>query len=398
MPGIFGKGVIAGMKSKSVAKGIRASLVVTTIFEPAVLEQYYANFKRYGHLEQVEVILIPDRKTPASARQLCEKLSNRGLRCVCPSLEEQEKFLLRVGLDPAIVPYDSDNRRNVGYLMTLESGSDFLLSIDDDNYCIDSHDFFKEHAIVTAKPAQYEIANSATGFLNICEMLDWATVAKPYPRGFPYYARHKSEDWQIRKGTAEVHVNAGLWLVDPDVDAITWLVSAPKVKKFGGSSLVLGKNSWAPVNTQNTSLRRDVIPSYYFIRMGYPISGTTIDRYGDIFSGYFAQACVKHLGGAVRFGTPLVDHKRNSHNYIKDAGREWACIVLLEDVLPWLRGVKLEGKTHLDTYQSLSHLLEDAVEQFQGSLWTDPARGYFHQVAFHMRSWLSACRTILGTR
>lgn len=386
------------MKSKSVAKGIRASLVVTTIFEPAVLEQYYANFKRYGHLEQVEVILIPDRKTPASARQLCEKLSNRGLRCVCPSLEEQEKFLLRVGLDPAIVPYDSDNRRNVGYLMTLESGSDFLLSIDDDNYCIDSHDFFKEHAIVTAKPAQYEIANSATGFLNICEMLDWATVAKPYPRGFPYYARHKSEDWQIRKGTAEVHVNAGLWLVDPDVDAITWLVSAPKVKKFGGCSLVLGKNSWAPVNTQNTSLRRDVIPSYYFIRMGYPISGTTIDRYGDIFSGYFAQACVKHLGGAVRFGTPLVDHKRNSHNYIKDAGREWACIVLLEDILPWLRGVKLEGKTHLDAYQSLSHLLEDAVEQFQGSLWTDPARGYFHQVAFHMRSWLSACRTILGTR
>ena len=386
------------MKKSPSVNSPRASLVVTTIFEPTVLGQYYANFKKYGHLEQVEVILIPDRKTPASAAQLCEKLSKCGLSCICPSLEEQEKFLRRVGLDPAIVPYDSDNRRNVGYLMALESATDFLLSIDDDNYCIDSHDFFQEHAIVTAKASQFEIAISATNFLNICEMLDWASASRPYPRGFPYYARHKSEAWQIKKDTAEVHVNAGLWLIDPDVDAITWLVSAPKVKKFGGRSLVLGKSSWAPVNTQNTAVRRDVIPSYYFIRMGYPISGTTIDRYGDIFSGYFAQACVKHLGGAVRFGTPLVDHKRNSHNYIKDAGREWACIVLLEDILPWLCGVKLEGKTYLDAYGSLSHLLEDAVERFQGSLWSDPARGYFHQVAFHMRSWLKGCRTILGAR
>ncbi len=192
------------------------------------------------------------------------------------------------------------------------------------------------------------------GFANICAMLDWSTPATPYPRGFPYYARHKSENWEIKKAAADVHVNAGLWLTDPDCDAITWLVSSPKVKKFGGRSLVLGEKSWAPVNTQNTGLRRDMTPLHYFIRMGYPISGTTIDRYGDIFSRYFAQACVKQLGGVVRFSTPLVDRKRNSHNYIKDAGREWACIVLLEDILPWLCSVKLEGKNYIDAYLSLS--------------------------------------------
>ena len=68
------------MKKTPPARQKRASLVVTTIFEPTVLEQYYANFKKYGHLEQVEVILIADRKTPASAKQLCEKLSKCGLR------------------------------------------------------------------------------------------------------------------------------------------------------------------------------------------------------------------------------------------------------------------------------------------------------------------------------
>ena len=384
------------MTSPSPLPAGRASLVVTTIFEPTVLRQYHANFQRHGHLEQVEIILIPDRKTPPSAWRICEELTAKGLRCLCPTLEEQEKYLKRFGLDPAMILYDSDNRRNVGYLMALESGSDFLISIDDDNYCLDSNDYFAEHAIVTAKPDDHKVADSATGFLNICAMLDWTAPVKPYPRGFPYSARHKEEAWQIKNGKADVHINAGLWLIDPDVDAITWLVASPQVKAFSGDSLVLGRKSWSPVNTQNTALRRDVIPSYYFIRMGYPISGATIDRYGDIFSGYFAQACAKHLGGAVRFGTPIVDHKRNSHSYMKDAGREWACIVLLEDILPWLHDVKLEGNSYPDSYRSLSYLLEDAVENFQGTIWTDSARGYFHQVAFHMRAWLSGCRTILG--
>lgn len=386
------------MNSLAPLSSVRASLVVTTIFEPLVLKQYYENFKRYGRLEQVQVILIPDRKTPASAWQICKELSVNGLRCQCPTLEEQQRYLRRIGLEPEMIPYDSDNRRNVGYLMALESGSDFLISIDDDNYCLESGDYLAEHAIVTALPADQQVADSATGFLNICAMLDWNTPIKPYPRGFPYAARHKDEAWQIKNEPANVHINAGLWLLDPDVDAITWLVSLPQVKSFRGDSLVLGKDSWAPVNTQNTALRREVIPSYYFIRMGYPISGTTIDRYGDIFSGYFAQACAKHLGGAVRFGTPIVEHRRNSHNYMKDAGREWACILLLEDLLPWLHDVRLEGKSYLDSYLSLSYLLEAAVEHFQGAIWSDSARGYFHQVAYHMRAWLKGCRTVLGCR
>jgi hypothetical protein len=384
------------MNSFSPPTSVRASLVVTTIFDPTVLKDYCANFKRYGHLEQVQIILIPDRKTPASAGRMCEELSSAGLPCVCPAIEEQEKYLRRIGIDPAVVPYDSDNRRNVGYLMALESGTDFLMSIDDDNYCQESGDYFADHAIVTAKAGDHRVADSATGYLNICDLLTWTTPVKPYPRGFPYAVRHKNENWQIKNQQADVPINAGLWQLDPDVDAITWLVSSPKVKGFSGDSLVLGRNSWSPVNTQNTALRREVIPSYYFIRMGYPISGTTIDRYGDIFSGYFSQACVKHMGGAVRFGTPIVDHRRNSHSYMKDAGREWACIVLLEDVLPWLHDVKLEGKTYLDTYLSLSYLLEDAVEHFQSAIWSDPARAYFHQVAYHMRTWLKGCRTILG--
>jgi hypothetical protein len=119
-----------------------------------------------------------------------------------------------------------------------------------------------------------------------------------------------------------------------------------------------------------------------------------IDRYGDIFSGYFALACAKRLGGTVRFGTPIADHRRNKHDYLRDASLEWQAIVLLEDVLQWLIDARLDGPNCENAYLSLSYGLEDAVETFKGSPWTDAARGFFHQMAYCMRSWQSACGAI----
>jgi hypothetical protein len=186
-------------------------------------------------------------------------------------------------------------------------------------------------------------------------------------------------------------------VLDPDVDALTWLVTDPHGHAFRGASEILGRDTWSPVNTQNTALRREAMAAYYFIRMGYPVAGLAIDRYGDIFSGYFVQACAKHLGGLVRFGTPVAEHRRNTHNYLRDATMEWGAILVLEDLLPWLREVKLSGSTWLETYQSLS----DELESFAGRLTltcaaslSDGARGFLRQTAGDMRTWIAACGRI----
>src|SRR3712207_9514532 len=81
--------------------------------------------------------------------------------------------------------------------------------------------------------------------------------------------------------------------------AITWLgapVRSRSFKPHNGGSIFLGDDTWSPINTQNTGLHRDLTVTYYFVRMGYPLAGLPIDRYGDIFSGYLSQACVKHMG------------------------------------------------------------------------------------------------------
>ena len=134
-------------------------------------------------------------------------------------------------------------------------------------------------------------------------------------------------------------VAGALWLQDPDMDALSWLSGPVHATSFRGESVVLSPPTWSPVNSQNTALHRDVIPSYYFLRMGAPLSGMRIDSYGDIFSGYFSQACARKLGDSVRVGTPNATHARDSRNYSRDATQELACICVLEDLLRSLQGV-----------------------------------------------------------
>jgi len=373
---------------------LRAAMVLTTIADPVVLDGYCANFEAHGHLDQVQVIVIPDKKTPPEVFLRCAALRKKGLEVLCPMIEEQERVLSRLGFPPDLVPYNSDNRRNVGYLMAAESGADFLISIDDDNYCPAAEDFFEEHSVVCSSPGLHNAAESSSGWFNLCDLLHFDQAYRVYARGFPYFARHRESDFSVRPRKATVRINAGMWLQDPDLDGITWLAAPARARSFKGKSIILGEHTWSPVNTQNTALHRDVIPGYYFLPMGYSLSGLQIDRYGDIFSGYFSQACARHMGHSVRAGSPVADHRRNAHRYLRDATQELACIWLLEDLLPWLTELSLEGATYSDAYLSLSHLLEDGVSHFSGFIWTDAARDYFHVMAASMRVWTAACRQL----
>jgi hypothetical protein len=375
----------------------KAALVLTTINDPLLLEDYYANFETHGHLDQIKVIVIPDKKTPTAAYERCASLRRRGMEIICPTIEEQETYLRRIGLPDGLIPYNSDNRRNIGYLMAMEAGVDFLISIDDDNYCPAEEDFFQAHSLVCGGPADAEAVESSSGWFNLCDLMRIEPPSPIYPRGFPYFARHKNPELKDRKVQTTIRMNAGLWLQEPDLDGMTWLVAPVRAKQFSGRSRVLGDQTWSPINTQNTALHRDVIPSYYFIRMGYPLAGLPIDRYGDIFSGYFSQACVRHLGHAIRVGTPVAEHRRNSHNYLKDALNELACVVVLEDLLPWLHELKLEGSTYCQAYETLSHLVEEVVSTFTGQTWTDATRGYFHSMGYCMREWIKVCRRLGAT-
>jgi hypothetical protein len=368
----------------------RADIVVTTIFEPRFLDDYVENLERHGH-DDVGVIIIPDRKTPRSVYEAAAKHPGRVL---CPDIDEQERFLAKFPSMAGRIPYDSDNRRNIGYLMALDRGAEVLISIDDDNFVLADSDFAGEHKIV-GESLDLEELESNDRWMNLCALLESNSATEVFARGFPYYARRAARQTTMKAARAErVVMNVGLWLSDPDVDAITRLGIGPKMERFRGTSLLLGRDTWTPINTQNTAVARDAVAAYYYVRMGFALSGMKIDRYGDIFSGYFLQKCVKHRGEAIRIGTPIADHRRTPHNLFKDLYHELAGMVILDDLLPWLQELQLTGSSYRELYASLADALEEKGANTRGFVWDEGGGAFLRDTAAHMRGWLAAIEQI----
>jgi hypothetical protein len=370
-------------------KNERISIVLTTINAGGILDGYCRQAEKEHVREQFRIIVIPDRKTPAELYRKCAEVRAAGFDIQCPTIEEQDNYLKKFGAFASLVPYNSDNRRNIGYLMALESGDGIILSIDDDNYCIG--ETYETCRVVCADAVSLPAVNSSNGWFNFCEMLEIEPRCRFYPRGFPYHKRHQEPALTYSEETGCVRMNVGLWLQEPDLDAATWLAAPVRATGFKGKSFLLGKNTWSPINTQNTALHRDLMVSYYFVRMGYPLAGMPIDRFGDIFSGYLSQAAIRHMGHRIRVGTPVADHRRNSHDYLRDLGGELACILALEPFTEWLHDLKLQGSTYSETYLSLADAIDHQIQHFSGPIWTDATRGYFHQMTYCMRRWVDAC-------
>lgn len=371
----------------------RTAIVVTTIFEPAFLCGYLQNLRRAERADTTTIYMIADRKTPASVAAAAESARGEGFDVRCPALDEQSRFLESIGAPAEFIPWNTDNRRNVGFLMALADGADVLISIDDDNFCRSETDFVGAHHVVGTACAD-PVVHTTDGWFNICDQLSGWDAGAVFARGFPYFAQRTRRE--ITTGAPDpslpIAMNAGLWLDDPDVDAIYRLCRRPSGTAFSGASVVLGPQTWSTINTQNTALTRDAALCYYYVRMGFALQGLRIDRFGDILSGYLTQKVVKHLGQGVRVGTPVVDHRRTQHNLFKDLYHELAGIVLIEEFVPWLIAVRLDGSTPLAAYASLAAQIADAAGTFRGFVWDDGGRDFLRETAALMTTWIRCVR------
>jgi hypothetical protein len=143
-----------------------------------------------------------------------------------------------------------------------------------------------------------EMLSDQSGFYNVCEHLEFDPPRQVYPRGFPFRLRNKRNNANPVSSPlrAKIGVTAGLWLSDPDIDATTWLNGAVSGLSYSGQDqLLLAQSNWTPINTQNTSVVRDLIPAFLCVPMGWDVPGGKIQRYGDIWGGYFPQAIMYGL-------------------------------------------------------------------------------------------------------
>ncbi len=231
-------------------------------------------------------------------------------------------------------------------LYAYERGCDPIITIDDDNFLIGA-DFVGRHSIV-GRSGQYPAVVGDGGWADVCDGLLEKTGTRFFHRGFPPAQRSPGLSQRSGAASGRIVVNAGLWLGDPDIDAVQRLARPVEVTEYRGpDTFVLGAGTWSPFNSQNTSLARDVVPAYFLSPL--------IGRYDDIWASYVINAIAHHLGDLIAYGEPVVRQDRNVHNYWRDLDLERPAMSVTDRLCERLRQIEL---TRTDYLGCLNEIVE----------------------------------------
>jgi hypothetical protein len=369
---------------------MKTTIVTTTIYVPHALEKYAENARFYGH-ERVNFIVVGDKKTPPETRAFCDGITAKHYPCEYLDIEDQRQYLERYPELWRHLPFNSIQRRNVGLLKAWEGGADVVITIDDDNWML-NHDFVRLHGVVGEQP-ELPAVESSSGWFNVCSMLEEAGGARFYHRGFPRGERWKEAEafTCVAPLRRRVAVNAGLWLDDPDIDAMTRLerpIVVRGMREGAPPRFVLQPGTWSPFNSQNTALLREVIPAYFL--------SPCIGRYDDIWPSYIVTRIAHHLGDVIAYGHPLLRQKRNEHDLWRDLDAERVGMLLSDEFCATLRSIPLHGATYAECYGELTQKLPDAWRP--GQKWSDAMLRAREGLLEGMSVWAGLFREPEGSR
>jgi len=369
------------------------ALVVTTISDGAFLRRYAAAVRTHSGPEQIRIYVVADLNTPPECARVADALVSEGLDVRFLGVERQREFLRPFPELEALIRYRSDERRNIGYLIAMQEEADVVISVDDDNVPLDGDSFFLEHA-VTGRVFTGPSTASQTRWFNLGSLLEskdrHGAHVVIYPRGFPYAQRGLDDSSTVAAcDSGLVGINVGLWSGDPDIDAATRLVLAPNVSRpRAPQAWLLAPGLRSPINTQNTGLVREAMPAYWFVRMGALLSGVGIGRFGDIFSGYFAQLACE--------ASPWLHQDRNAHRLLTDLQMELRGMDLIEDLIPLLEEPLLPASNYLDPTRELAERLMRFSETHARFRSCPGAAEFLRDTASSMKLWVSVCVALAG--
>lgn len=351
----------------------KIAVTLTTINMPKLLEEFASMALSARDEYEIVFIIIGDVKTPNGIGNYLEEIKSKySFNYVYYDVDAQEKRFKKYSRLWNHIPLNSFARRNFADLHAYEEEYQVIIRIDDDNFPYDQR-FFHSHAEID-KVLNLRTISSKSGWFNICSVLSERDNKVFYPRGFPFEQRWLSEDINVVYEENRAVLNAGFWLGDPDVDAVTRLNGGVDAisfddKKFG-NRFFLSKGTWSPINTQNTSYARELIPASFVS----PFAG----RYDDIIAGYFLRKIIDHLGDHVTYGAPLLKQVRNPHNLWSDFDKERIGGEHIGDLCNYIIDAELTNSDYVSCYGELV----DKV-----SLSFNSKREFFSPIFHGMKIW-----------
>jgi|MDTF01.1.fsa_nt_gb hypothetical protein len=371
-------------------KNKKIAIITTTINYPKLLDDYAKDSKKYLK-KNVELffVIAGDKKTPKNTSQLCNKLEKKYLfNFFYLDEKKQNSFLNDFKELKKYLPWNSVQRRNVAILFALKLKAELIITIDDDNFLHDK-DFLNSHLNQMNGDNKFELS-SKTGWVNICKFLKEKNSNNFFHRGYPISKRYSSQNSTLNKNpkAKKICVNAGLWLGDPDVDAVTRLAQKIVATKYLlKKNFILDNKTSSPFNSQNTAIISKSFPAYFL--------SPFVGRLDDILASYVYRKVSDHLNYHVSYGKPIVVQHRNYHNIWKDLDKERFYTEFLEVFFAVLNNIKLSKKNYFDCTGELISKIEIEIKKKKYSNLNKEELKCFKDIVKGYKIWLKSIQKII---
>ncbi|MBK9477354.1 MAG: DUF288 domain-containing protein [Bacteroidetes bacterium] len=265
------------------------SIIITSIAKDN--NQVLQTFARECKKNNANFIVIGDKPSPIDF-----KING----CDFYGLEAQKKLDFEFA---QLVPERHYSRKNIGYLIAIQKGTELIVETDDDN-------FPKEKFWENREPKHQ------TTFL---ENHDWVNVYRYFssgniwPRGYPLEHLQKEIPSLNESPQSEVYcpIQQGLADENPDIDAVFRLTHSLPHYFTIANKVALGTKTWCPFNSQNTSFFPDAFPLLY-------LPSYCSFRMTDIWRSFVAQRICWENNWFLLFDEATVWQERNAHNLLRD--------------------------------------------------------------------------------
>ena len=373
---------------------MKTALVTTTINVPHNIEGYLDNFATHGHSDVLTVV-IGDRKTPAEVGSyLADLEQERGYRIDYWDVGRQESWLVDLPELAESLPWNSVQRRNLGYLIGAMEGAERIISIDDDNF-VTEDDYLGFHHVVGERVSLPAVSTPG-GWFNSASLLATEPAKPLYHRGYPVNKREADHTPSYHEVEGRVVVNAGLWLEVPDADAMSHVDCPVRVTGFQEGAperLLVAHGTDTVFNSQNTTMHRDLLPAIYLPVMGERAGDLVVSRYDDIWMSYFVKKLADHLGDYVCVGRPFARQDRNDHDLLQDMLVEIPAQRITITLIESLAAIDLSGEDYATCYDELIAGLRERVA-IDG--YSSGEASFLRRMLDRMDVWSRTCRKVSG--
>jgi len=337
-------------------------------------------------------VIVVDEGNRKIREKNCQILRNINHEFYGP-LEREQWFKENFGSNyqkyVSLIPTRCHAETSFGFLAAFQKQPDLVIELDDDTFPILGQDLVKLHHDNLIKDDGRTV-RSLGRWYNTVDNLVLNCNMRVFPRGHPYFEEARTEQYLWTEKGGRCVLNMGLWVGQPDLDAVTILHSGGldgrsvlQATRLRETKIIADRDTYFAICSMNTAFVTKIIPAFYQLYMNF----LGIDRFDDIWSGILLKKVVDHLGDNICLGAPTVRHQKRPRDAFSDLKKEIDGMMINEMLSRIVAECDIDGGNYYDAYASLTGAVEARIAKISSNITHSK---FLRLQVSKMKKWLEA--------